>query len=138
MNDSIARRQRRRRERRGQERIILTTATASHDTPRQHNHLRRHNRGLREEEERHSQPTGGGRYEEGCDEEVEVESSGWRCHVSSIATISEGRHVAVVGINLDEYDDDVDGDYASRIVEEIRTGLIVDDGVVLVEEVRAY
>ena len=71
--------------------------------------------------------------------------------MTSIATISEGRHVAVVGIDLDEYDDDYiydyyeyeydydydDESYASRIVDEIRAGLMADDGVVLVEEVRA-
>ena len=123
---------------------------ASNDAPPQYdNHsLRRRrrrrndNRGMRAEEERHSRPPTG--EEEGAYDEGE-EGLGWRRRVTSIATISEGRHVAVVGIDLDEYDDDYiydyydydDESYASRIVDEIRAGLMADDGVVLVEEVRA-
>ena len=61
----------------------------------------------------------------------------------SVTTVSESRHVAIVGIDIDDYDgedgDDVDeggGDRGARVVDEVRAGLMADDDVALVEEVR--
>ena len=59
----------------------------------------------------------------------------------SVTTVSESRHVAIVGIDIDDYDgDDVDeggDDRGARVVDEVRAGLMADDDVALVEEVRA-
>ena len=62
----------------------------------------------------------------------------------SVTTVSESRHVAIVGIDIDDYDgedgDDVDeggGDRGARVVDEVRAGLMADGDVALVEEVRA-